>query len=165
MSATERSGHARWLLLSLAIIVLDQASKLVVLEHLSLHERVTVIAGLFDWTLRYNEGVAFSMLVNGPDWQRYGLSVFALVVAGVFTAWLLRLPKGERWSAMALGLVIGGAIGNAIDRLRLGHVVDFVLVYYRQWEWPAFNVADSAIVVGAIVLVLASFTEHRRKPR
>jgi signal peptidase II len=93
--------------------------------------------------------------------QRALLTGFALVVSAAFAVWLTRLPRADRFSAAALALVIGGAVGNAIDRIRLGHVVDFILLYWRDWYWPAFNVADSCIVVGAIVLVLAGFRAER----
>jgi signal peptidase II len=154
-------ASAHWLWLSLAVIALDQASKLVFLDALQPFERVAVIPGLFDWTLTFNQGVAFSIFGEGGDLQRMLLSGFALLVCGGLTWWLLRLPRSERITAAALALVIGGAIGNVIDRVRLGHVVDFVLLYWREWHWPAFNLADSCIVVGAIVIVIAGFFEGR----
>ena len=146
-------SNLRWLGLSALVVVLDQATKWVALGALREFERVPVIDGIWDWTLTYNEGVAFSIFHDGPAWTRYGLSAFALLVAGVFAVWLARLPRGDRWQAAALALIIGGALGNVIDRLRLGHVVDFVLWYWRDWSWAAFNVADSAITVGAVLLV------------
>ncbi len=155
-----RSG-LRWLALSLAVIAVDQASKLFFLGYVPEYSRITVVPGFFDWTLTYNEGVAFSMFGEGGDLQRYLLSAFAVAVSIGFMVWLTRLPRSDRFSALALALVIGGALGNVIDRLRLGHVVDFILVYYREWHWPAFNVADSCIVVGAIVLVLAGMRNEK----
>jgi signal peptidase II len=150
-----------WLWLSLAVIAVDQATKQVFLGALEPHTRVAVIPGFFDWTLTFNEGVAFSLFGDGGTLQRTLLSGFALLVSVGLGYWLTRLPREDRWSALALALVIGGAIGNVIDRVRLGHVVDFVLLYWREWHWPAFNVADSCIVVGAIVLVLAGFRAER----
>lgn len=163
MAAADRSGLAglRWLLLSLVAVALDQASKLHFLAAVPEFSRVPVIPGFFDWTLTYNEGVAFSLFGDGAGVQRALLTGFALVVSTGFAVWLTRLPRADRWSAAALALVIGGALGNAIDRIRLGHVVDFILVYWRDWYWPAFNVADSCIVVGAVVLVLAGFRAER----
>ncbi len=155
-----RSG-LRWLALSLAVIAADQASKLFFLDYVPEFSRITVFPGFFDWTLTYNEGVAFSMFGEGGDLQRYLLSAFAVAVSIGFMVWLTRLPRSDRFSALALALVIGGALGNVIDRLRLGHVVDFILIYYRDWHWPAFNVADSCIVVGAIVLVLAGMRNEK----
>ena len=150
VTSHERAG-ARWLLLSLAIVVADQLTKAFATAELVLHQPVPVIDGLFNWTLAHNYGVAFSIFNDGPGWQRYGLSAFALAVSTAFTVWLLRLPRHERWSAVGLALVVGGAVGNVIDRLRLGYVVDFVEWYWRDWHWPAFNLADSAICVGAAV--------------
>jgi signal peptidase II len=157
----ERAGAA-WLLLSLAIVVADQVTKAFATAELVLHHPVPVLS-FFNWTLAHNYGVAFSILNDGPGWQRYGLSAFALVVSAVFTVWLLRLPRHERWSAAGLALVVGGAIGNVIDRLRLGYVVDFIELYWKSWHWPAFNVADSAICIGAAVLVIASLRGEKRE--
>lgn len=159
MAPSDRAGLAglRWLLLSLVVLAADQASKLYFLATVPEFTRVPVLPGFFDWTLTYNEGVAFSLFGDGEDLQRFLLSAFAVAVSTGFAVWLTRLPRADRWSAVALALVIGGAIGNVVDRVRLGHVVDFILLYWREWHWPAFNVADSCIVVGAIVLVLAGF--------
>lgn len=147
--------NLRWLALSLAIIALDQWSKALVLVRLALGERVTVFDGWWDFTLAYNEGVAFSMMGEGSTLQRYGLTLLAVGVAGGLVAWLRKLPIEDRLSPLCFALVIGGALGNAIDRVRLGHVVDFVLWYWRDHYWPAFNVADSAICVGAVLLLVA----------
>lgn len=157
----ERAGFGM-LWLSAAIVAADQLTKWIATSTMSLHERIAVLP-FFDWTLTYNRGVAFSLFNDGQGWQRFGLSAFALVVAAGFTYWMAHLPKQERMNAAALALVIGGAIGNVIDRLRLGHVVDFVLLYWRDWSWPAFNLADSAIVVGAVLLVIAGFRAERAK--
>ena len=156
MVLTERTGF-RWFWLSALVIALDQLTKWYFVTRLALHERITIIPGLFDWTLAYNKGVAFSMFNQGHVWQRYGLAFFALTVAIAFAIWMTRLPRRERTSAIALALVVGGALGNVIDRLRLGHVVDFILVYWKDWSWPAFNVADTAICIGAALLVVAGF--------
>jgi signal peptidase II len=157
----ERAGFA-WLWLSMVIVAIDQLTKWIATSAMTLHERVPVLP-FFDWTLTYNRGVAFSLFNDGQGWQRYGLSAFAVIVAAGFTWWMAHLPRHERANAAALALVVGGAIGNVIDRLRLGHVVDFVLLYWRDWSWPAFNVADSAIVVGAVLLVVAGFRQERAR--
>jgi signal peptidase II len=157
-----RAGFA-WLMLSAAIVAADQATKAIASSSLAFHERITVLP-FFDWTLTHNTGIAFSMFNDGPGWTRYGLSAFALVVAAVFTAWLVRLPREDRWQAAALALIVGGAIGNVIDRLRFGHVVDFILLYWRDWHWPAFNIADSSIFVGAAILILGSFRHQEKGP-
>ncbi len=153
-----RAGFV-WLLLSAGVVVADQITKAIASASLAFHERIAVLP-FFDWTLTYNTGVAFSLFDDGPGWTRYGLSAFALIVAAIFTAWLVRLPRADRWQAAALALIVGGAVGNVIDRLRFGHVVDFILLYWRDWHWPAFNVADSSIFIGAVILIHTRF----RKP-
>ena len=158
----DRTGF-RWLWVSALVVAADQLTKWLATSSIALHERIPVLP-FFDWTLTYNRGVAFSLFNDGQGWQRYGLSAFALLVAGAFTYWMAHLRRDERASALALALVIGGAIGNVIDRLRLGHVVDFVLLYWKDWSWPAFNVADSAIVCGAVLLVVSGFRQERRAP-
>ena len=162
MTDLGRNAGLRWLGLSAVVIMLDQITKSMVLAKLSLHERVPLLPFL-DWTLAYNKGVAFSLFNQGMAWQRWGLASFAILIASVFVVWLARLPRHDKWSAAALSLVIGGALGNVIDRLRLGHVVDFVLVYWRDWHWPAFNVADSAICVGAALLLFAGLRGERER--
>lgn len=148
---------ARWLWLSVLVVVADQVTKFWVSGALRPYELVPVIDGFFNLTLAFNTGAAFSFLAQGGGWQRWLLSILAVVVAIVLVVWLTRLDRSERWTAAALSLVIGGAVGNLLDRLRLGHVVDFLDFYLGNWHWPAFNVADSAITVGVAILLLASF--------
>lgn len=150
----KRSNALIWLLLSFAILVADQISKWIVLQHFQLHESMPVIAGLLNWTLAYNEGAAFSFLSDAGGWQRWFFTVLAIVVSAVLLAWLKRTRRNDWKTALPLSLVMGGAIGNVIDRIRFGHVVDFVDVFYNDWHFPAFNVADSAISVGAVLLIL-----------
>jgi signal peptidase II len=153
----QRGPGLRWLWLSVLIIVLDQVSKEHFLATVPVHGRIPVIDGFFDWTLTFNEGVAFSLFGSGGELQRLLLSSFAVLVSSVFVIWMGRLPKSDRLSAISLALIVGGAIGNVIDRIIHGHVIDFVLLYWREWHWPAFNLADSAIVCGAILMVIAGF--------
>jgi signal peptidase II len=148
---------ARWLWLSVLVVVADQVTKIWISGALRPYELVPVIDGFFNLTLAFNTGAAFSFLAQGGGWQRWLLSGLAVVVTIVLVVWLTRLGRHERWTAAALSLVIGGAVGNLLDRLRLGHVVDFLDFYLGSWHWPAFNVADSAIVVGVAILLLASF--------
>ena len=136
------------------IIVADQISKHFVLAHLQLHETIPVIDGLFNWTLAYNEGAAFSFLADAGGWQRWFFTGLAVIVSVVLVVWLSRTPRSDWRTALPLALVIGGAIGNVIDRVRFGHVVDFVDVHYAGSHFPAFNIADSAISVGAVILIL-----------
>ena len=147
---------ARWLWLSLLIVILDQATKWLA-EALLLPFQPVPLMPLLNLTLMYNEGAAFSFLANAGGWQRWLFAGFALVMTLALTLWLLRLVKGERATAAALSLVIGGAIGNLIDRVQTGRVVDFIDFYVGTWHWPAFNVADSAISIGIVFLLVTSF--------
>jgi len=150
-----------WLWLSLAILVLDQASKWMVLLALEPYEVVALMPNV-NLTLMFNTGAAFSFLADSGGWQRWFFVVLALIVSGVLIGWLRRLPAHERLHAAALALIIGGAVGNLIDRALLGHVIDFIQVYLPVIPlaifnpWPAFNIADSAITVGVVLLLLAT---------
>jgi signal peptidase II len=151
-----RSGALRWLWLSAIVIVLDQLSKWWVLSVLVPGERVPVIEPFWYWTLAFNEGAAFSFLADGGGWQRWFFTLLAVVISVVLAVWLQRTPRRDWRTALPLALVIGGAVGNLIDRLHAGRVTDFVLVYLGDWAYPAFNVADSAICVGAVLLIAFS---------
>jgi len=164
MAAVSRWANLRWLGVSLLIVALDQWTKSIASANLHLNEAVPVLPG-FNWTLAHNLGVAFSLFNDGHVWQRWGLSGFALLVSLFLLRWMLKLEARERLSALALALVIGGALGNVIDRVRLGYVVDFVELYAGSYYWPAFNVADSSICVGAGLLLIASWREGRAEVR
>ncbi|MFT3789998.1 MAG: signal peptidase II [Rudaea sp.] len=142
-----------WLLLSLLLIALDQATKAIVLAELQPLQPHAVIPGLLNWTLAFNTGAAFSFLDVGPGPQRWLFSALAVVVSGVLVRWLATIPRGDWRNALPLSLVVGGALGNLIDRVRFGQVTDFIDVYWRDAHFPAFNVADSAITVGAVLLI------------
>lgn len=150
---SNRPNALTWLVLSLLIIIADQLSKWVVLAHFQLHESLPVIDGLLSWTLAFNEGAAFSFLSDAGGWQRWFFTVLAVVVSGILVIWLKRTARSDWRTALPLAFIVGGAIGNVIDRIRLGHVVDFIDVHYGSWSWPAFNIADSAISVGAVILI------------
>ncbi|MET0069764.1 MAG: signal peptidase II [Candidatus Thiodiazotropha sp.] len=141
-----------WLWLSLLVIVLDQASKQLAESALTLYESVRVLP-FFDLTLLYNKGAAFSFLSDQGGWQRWFFIVLAIVVCIVLVGWLWRLKREEQWVAVALSLIIGGAIGNVIDRILFGQVIDFLHFHYQQHYFPAFNVADSAITIGVIIML------------
>ncbi|MFC5697927.1 signal peptidase II [Pseudomonas sp. GCM10022186] len=151
-------GRLGWLWLTALVFVLDQASKWFFESELNLYQQIVVIPDYFSWTLAYNTGAAFSFLADSSGWQRWLFAVIALVVSGVLVVWLKRLKPEETWLAIALALVLGGALGNLYDRVVLGHVVDFILVHWQnRWYFPAFNLADSAITVGAVMLALDMF--------
>lgn len=150
---SKQSNALIWLMLSALIFVADQISKLAALEHIQLHESLPVIDGLLSWTLAFNEGAAFSFLSDAGGWQRWFFTALAIVVSSILVVWLSRTDRSDWRTALPLALIIGGAIGNVIDRIRLGHVVDFIDVHYGTWSWPAFNIADSAISVGAVMLI------------
>lgn len=153
----------RWLWLSLLIILLDQGSKQLAEAMLHYAQPVPVLP-FFDLTLLYNKGAAFSFLSDQAGWQRWFFIVLALVVSLVMMVWLSRLKRDEVWQAASLGLIIGGAVGNVIDRILFGHVIDFIHLHYGEHYWPAFNVADSAIAVGVAIMLLDAlvFSSHKR---
>jgi signal peptidase II len=149
----------RWLGLALLVILLDQITKAVVVSHFAFGESVRVTS-FFDLVLAHNTGAAFSFLAGAGGWQRWFFTAIAMV-AVVVIIYFLRKHADEPRFCLALSLILGGAIGNLIDRVALGHVVDFLLFHYGGFLWPAFNVADSAITVGAVLLAWESL---RAKP-
>jgi len=153
-----------WLLLAAVVVALDLWTKHLASTQLTLYQPVEVFSWL-NWRLAHNPGAAFSLLAGAGGWQRWFFTVLAIVVSVVLIAWLFRLRRGERLVALALALVLGGAIGNVVDRLRHGYVVDFIDVHYAGWHWPAFNVADSAIVCGIILLLLDAARETMAQRR
>jgi len=155
-------GKSNWLILSVSVIVVDQLSKWFVAGHMQVYQTVYVLP-VFNIALLHNTGAAFSMLAGQPGWQRWFFIVLALVVAGLIVTWLVRLPEtSTRWMAAGLALVAGGAVGNVWDRLVQGYVVDFLQFHWAGWFFPAFNVADSAITVGAVMLILDGLFLQRR---
>ncbi|QNP40302.1 signal peptidase II [Lysobacter solisilvae (ex Woo and Kim 2020)] len=143
-----------WLILSIVIIALDQWSKNWVLAALPEFQAVPVIDGFWNWYRTYNTGAAFSFLSDAGGWQKYLFTVLAFGISGLLAYWLARTPRRDWRVALPYALVIGGAIGNVIDRLIHGKVIDFIQWYWRDHYWPSFNIADSAIVIGAIGIAL-----------
>lgn len=135
------------------VIVLDQITKYVADNSLDYRLPVNVFTGL-NMTLVYNQGAAFSFLADAGGWQRWFFMGLSLVISIVLIYWLRTVEKGRIYLATGLALILGGAIGNLIDRSLYGYVIDFIDVYYRSWHYPAFNIADSAIVAGAGLLIL-----------
>jgi len=156
-----------WLLLSAAIIGLDQWSKAWVLSSLPEFQPVPVIDGFWNWYRTYNTGAAFSFLSEAGGWQLYFFTALAVGISALMAYWLARTPRADWRNALPFALIIGGAIGNVIDRQVHGHVVDFIQWYIGSYTWPSFNVADAAIVGGAIGLVLFGVFDGkaRRKSR
>ena len=154
-----KAGH--WYGLAALVVVLDQLSKWIVLENIRFGETIYV-APFWNWVLTWNPGAAFSFLADQPGWQRWFFTVLALAVSG-WIAFELRKHPGQKLLSLALTLVMGGALGNVIDRVRFGAVVDFVQWHAAGFYWPAFNVADSAITVGAVLLVFEPLTIAGKK--
>lgn len=151
-----------WVWISLLVVILDQVSKLWMDSNLYFNQPINILP-FFDLRLLYNEGAAWSFLADAGGWQRWFLSGLSLIVSCVLVVWLARLERKQVWLAIALALVLGGALGNLIDRVVYGHVIDFIDVYYQQWHWPAFNIADSAISVGAVMLVVDAVLEGKKR--
>lgn len=117
----------------------------------------------FNLTYLHNNGAAFSFLDSAGGWQRWLFTGLAIVMSSIITIWIIKLQKHETWMALALSLVLGGALGNLIDRIAYGYVIDFLDFYYQSWHWPAFNVADSAICVGVALMLLENMGVGRKK--
>ncbi|MFZ0498118.1 MAG: signal peptidase II [Steroidobacteraceae bacterium] len=160
--AAVQSSGLRWLPVTLAVIAVDQAVKLWIVAHLALYGTVRLLPVL-SITLTYNRGAAFSFLAGASGWQKWLFAGLAVVVAAGIALWLKGLNGGtQRLLCLSLTLIMGGALGNLIDRLRIGHVVDFILAHWHAVYFPwAFNVADSAITVGATLLLIDAWLESR----
>lgn len=157
-NATLRNGVQawRWYLLALALILLDQYTKALATESLE-YARPVEVFSWFNLTLQHNTGAAFSFLSDAGGWQRWFFTIVAVVISIGLAVWLFIAPRGHWLLSLSLALILGGAIGNVWDRIVLGYVVDFISVHYRHWYFPAFNIADSAITVGAACMLLDSF--------
>lgn len=143
-----------WLAVSVLVIVLDQLSKQWVLNALPEYTAVPVIEGFWNWFRTYNTGAAFSFLADAGGWQAWFFGILAFAICSLLCFWLLRTERRDWRTALPYALIIGGAIGNVIDRIQHGHVIDFIQWHWRDWYWPAFNLADAAIVGGAIGILL-----------
>ena len=148
----ERTG-LRWLWVSVIVLLLDRFSKYLALEHLPPYSEVPICPH-FNLALSYNTGAAFSFLDSASGWQTIFFGVIAAVVSIAILIWLAKLPFKQKWLGFSLALILGGALGNLSDRLMYGHVIDFIQLYYNHWYWPTFNVADSAVCVGAFMLFI-----------
>jgi signal peptidase II len=151
------SPKVKWLWISLLVVVLDQASKQFAEAQLTPHQAVNLMP-YFDWYLTYNTGAAFSFLADAGGWQRWLFTAIAIIMSVLIVQWIRKLPAEDTLAAISLSLILGGAIGNLIDRIYLGHVIDYIQIWLGAYPFPAFNIADAAISVGAILLILSSFT-------
>lgn len=151
-----KATNLKWLWITLLVIILDQLTKSAASQWLAFNQARPVFPG-FNLTLVHNSGAAFSFLRDAGGWQRYFFIVLTTGISAILFVWLLRLPARRALLACALALILGGAVGNLWDRLQYGYVIDFIEVYYGKWSWPVFNVADSAITVGALLLILDAF--------
>lgn len=152
----------RWLSLAGLVLLADQATKWLVLQTMPLGE-VIPITGFFNLVHVRNPGAAFSFLADAGGWQRWLFAFFAVGVSAVLIVMIRKTPD-QRLFCLAAALIIGGAIGNLIDRLVFGEVIDFLDFFWNQWHWPAFNLADSAITIGAVVMILDELVRWRRQP-
>jgi signal peptidase II len=157
-----RAGAANWLWVSLAVVVLDQWTKYLIVDNFEEFEALVLLPVLEIMRL-HNEGAAFSFLSDASGWQRWLFTGLGIAVSVGILVWLRKLPaSGQNLLAAGLAFVLGGALGNVIDRVLWGYVIDFVRVHYDDWYFPAFNVADSAITVGAALLILDNLLDYRR---
>ena len=152
----------KWLWLSGFVIILDQITKLIASSQLVLYHQVPVMP-MFNLSLMHNTGAAFSLLSDASGWQRWFFTSVALIVSMAIITWLYRLSEDKKWQAVSLALILGGALGNVWDRVSLGYVIDFIQIYYTSYYWPAFNIADSAISIGAGILIIETFWGHKNK--
>jgi signal peptidase II len=151
---TPKPNALPWLWLSAVVIALDQLSKWWAMHALQPAGMPhTVIPGFLNWTLTFNRGAAFSFLAGDGGWQRWFFVLLALIISSVLVVWLARTPRRDWRTGMPLALIVGGAFGNMVDRLHASQVTDFIHVYFRQWNYPVFNLADCGITVGAVLLI------------
>ncbi|MDA0910022.1 MAG: signal peptidase II [Proteobacteria bacterium] len=156
-----RNNQLRWVILSIIVIIIDLGTKYLASQNLTYGQPFEILP-FFNLTLLHNYGAAFSFLSNAnTTWQVVVLSAIVLIVAIVILIWLARLPKNKNLTACALALILGGALGNVYDRMIHGYVVDFLDFHINNYHWPAFNIADSAISIGAVILILMSFKSKK----
>lgn len=152
----------QWLWLSVLVVTLDQLSKIYIDTSMSLYQSIPVLPG-FNMTYVHNFGAAFSFLSHQDGWQRWFLALLSALISIGIIVYIKRLKPEQTLSAISLSLILGGAIGNLIDRLIYGYVIDFFDVYYQTWHWPVFNIADSAITIGAVLMLYESFTHKEQE--
>ncbi|MBU2971091.1 signal peptidase II [Pseudoalteromonas sp. C2R02] len=151
-----------WLWLTLVMLIADQVTKIMISTQMKLYESIELIP-VFKITYVHNYGAAFSFLTDAGGWQRWFFSIIAITISGLLIWWLKKLPASNKLLGSAYALVLAGALGNLYDRLAYGYVVDFLHVFYKTWNFPVFNIADSAICVGAGLLLIDAFLEEKVK--
>ncbi|NTS76703.1 signal peptidase II [Catenovulum sp. SM1970] len=161
MQVFKTTGLA-WLWLALIVLVLDQATKLAILANFKLYESIPVMP-FFNLTYVQNFGAAFSFLANAGGWQRWFFTGIAILASVLISFWLYKTPKSQKLLGVGFSLILGGALGNLYDRISYGYVVDFIDWYVNQYHWPAFNIADAGIVIGAFLVVIDSFVNDEEK--
>jgi signal peptidase II len=154
-----RSG-LKWVWIAVLVFILDWITKTLALRHLIEYTPLEMTS-FFNFTLSYNTGAAFSFLHDASGWQTWVFGVLAVTVSIAILIWMKRLPASERWVSIALAFIIGGAMGNFFDRIYYGHVIDFIQVHIGGWYYPVFNVADSAVCVGAVMLLWDALRKKR----
>ena len=155
--ATAAQSGLRWLWLAVIMLIIDQATKWWVITNFKFRESVAVMP-MFNLTYARNEGAAFSFLDDAGGWQRWFFTVIAIAISSLLLYWMRGLNKSQKLLSIAYALVLSGAIGNLIDRVLYGYVIDFLDVYYQQYHWPVFNIADSAICIGAVLIIFDAIT-------
>ncbi|MDO1516412.1 signal peptidase II [Neisseria sp. MVDL18-041461] len=156
----KKTSKTKYWLLAIVAVILDQISKTAIFNRFEYTERLNIIPNFFDLTLVYNTGAAFSFLADAGGWQKYFFLGLAVVISFYLARAIVKDDFGA-WGKLGAAMVIGGAFGNVIDRLIHGHVVDFLLFYWQNWHYPAFNIADSFICVGAVMLIIDGF-KHKK---
>jgi len=146
----------RWYILSAFVVLADQVTKNIVTENFLYGENLNVFSG-FNLILIHNTGAAFSFLSDAGGWQRWLFLLISLIVSIILAAWLYRLKKTQFFMSLSLSLILGGAIGNLIDRIFLGYIIDFIDIYYKSYHWPVFNIADASITLGVTIFIIKKY--------
>jgi signal peptidase II len=150
-----------WMVVAIVVVVADQVTKWAIVEWVPLYDKVP-LNSFINLTHQKNSGAAFSFLADAGGWQRWFFTITTIVISAIILFWIKRMPNEEKITIVSLCLILGGAIGNLIDRLYLGYVIDFIQVWLGSYAWPAFNIADASISVGATVLILSSFINSEK---
>ncbi len=162
MLSVFKNTGLKYLALSLILFIADQATKITILNTLELYQDINILP-IFDITHVHNYGAAFSFLSDAGGWQRYFFTIIAVVISTLLIYWMYKTPTEQKLLLTSYALILSGALGNVWDRINYGYVVDFLHFYYQSWSFPAFNVADIAISIGAFFLILDAIFEHKRE--